>query len=315
MKNGQAFRPDILNRRTITLAMVILLFSILFAGCLVSEDPTELQGTESISISTEDSCNQENVEIPETTEHSIEEIQFLLEQHARILEDKYGVSILVGNQCTTAFTHFTASHALDYEKVRSVLDTLDYILGRYPEGFFRQLCTDQRSGLRIHLIQNLWANNEDLYGDSYGGFSQDLLDHYILVLDIDDTWEELYYHELSHIIEMHLALDAASRPDALFSEAAWNALNPDWFTGYDDDYRNLPELVEDGWFVDPYGAINASEDRAQIMAKAMLPNYRIYFSNNHGIRAKMEYYSMAIQDAFDTEGWPEILPWEENYKK
>jgi len=252
--------------------------------------------------------------IPETTLHSKEEIQNLLEQEAQILEDKYGVTILVGYQCDKVFSHFTASYALDYEKVSSVLDTLDYILGRYPEGFFRQLCTQERSGIRIHLIQDLWANNEDLYGDGYGGFSQDLLDHYILVLDVYDTYEELYYHELSHIIDTHIALDAARREDALFSEAGWNALNPDWFPGYADDYLNLPELVEDGWFVDAYGAINASEDRAQVMAKAMLPNYRIYFSNNHGIRAKMEYYSLIIQDAFDTTGWPEELPWEQNFK-
>ena len=34
-----------------------------------------------------------------------------------------------------------------------------------------------------------------------------------------------------------------------------------------------------------------------------------------GIRMKMEYYSLVIQDVFDTTGWPEILPWEENYRK
>lgn len=253
--------------------------------------------------------------IPQTTALSDEEVQLLLEQEAQPLEDKYGVVILVGDQCDTVFSHFTASYVTDFEKVSGILETLDYILGRYPEGFFRQLCTEQRSGIRIHLVQNLWANNENLYGDSYGGFSQDLLDHYILVLDVDDTWEELYYHELSHIIEMHIALDAVNRENALFSEESWDALNPDWFTGYANDYMNLPELTEDGWFVDAYGAINASEDRAQIMAKAMLPNYRIYFSNNQGIRRKMEYYSLVIQDAFDTTGWPEILPWEENYRK
>lgn len=253
--------------------------------------------------------------IPETTALSNEEVQLLLEQEAQVLEDKYGVVILVGNQASTVFSHFTASVALDYDKVSGILQTLDHILGRYPEGFFRQLCTEARSGIRIHLIQDLWANKEDLYGGDYGGFSQDLLDHYILVLDVDATWEELYYHELSHIIEMHIALDAAKREDALFSEEGWNALNPEWFTGYADDYMNPPELVEDGWFVDAYGAINASEDRAQIMAKAMLRDYRIYFSNNHGIRRKMEYYSLVIQDAFDTTGWPEILPWEENYRK
>lgn len=253
--------------------------------------------------------------IPETTALSNEENQLLLEHEAQLLEDKYGVAILVGNQCDTVFSHFTASYATDYEKVSGILKTLDYILGRYPEGFFRQLCTQERSGIRIHLIQDLWANNEDLYGGDYGGFSQDLLDHYILVLDVDATWEELYYHELTHIIDMHIALDAAKREDALFSEEGWNALNPDWFPGYADDYMNLPELQEDGWFVDPYGAINPQEDRAQVMAKAMLPNYRIYFNNNQGIRMKMEYYSLVIQDVFDTTGWPEILPWEENYRK
>ncbi|MBQ3487367.1 MAG: hypothetical protein IJA71_03675, partial [Clostridia bacterium] len=48
--------------------------------------------------------------IPETTALSNEENQLLLEQEAQLLEDKYGVVILVGDQCETVFSHFTASY-------------------------------------------------------------------------------------------------------------------------------------------------------------------------------------------------------------
>lgn len=250
---------------------------------------------------------------PAVTEFSAEEAQLLLKQEAQVLNDKYGVTILVGDQCYPVYSHFTASVTTDYDQVSAALDFLDYILGRYPEGFFRQLCGGERKSIQMHLVCDLYANNGDLQGDGYGGFSQDMLDHYLMVLDVEDLYEELFYHEFSHIIDNHLTWDAANRKDALFSEEKWNAHNPAWFTGYSYNYTELPELLEDGWFVDSYAAVNPSEDRAQVMAKAMMPNYRIYFKNNQGIREKMIYYSLCIQDAFDTTGWPEVLPWEESF--
>ena len=36
-----------------------------------------------------------------------------------------------------------------------------------------------------------------------------------------------------------------------------------------------------------------------------------YFEPGSGLRAKLEYYAECIRDCFDTEGWPEVLPWEQ----
>ena len=74
---------------------------------------------------------------------------------------------------------------------------------------------------------------------------------------------------------------------------------------------NLPNLQEQGWFVDSYGAVNASEDKAQIMAEAMKRDNEGYFLTRPGLWTKLDYFSRCIRDAFDTTGWPDVLTWEQ----
>ena len=248
---------------------------------------------------------------PPATEPQATGVQLLLQQEAQVISEKYGVTILVGDQCDTVYSHFVADIIKDQDKVVACLNMLDYVLSRYPAGFFRQLCSGQYSDFRIQLVSNLYANKDDLQGDGYAAFAQDMLDHYILIVDVDDAYETLFYHEIGHIIDYHLTHDAASRPDALFSQDVWNSLNPSWFAGYSEDYMNLPNLQEQGWFVDSYGAVNAGEDKAQIMAEAMKHDNEGYFLTRPGLWTKLDYFSRCIRDAFDTTGWPATTLWEQ----
>ena len=258
-------------------------------------------------ISTSDTGEDLLIEpVPEPSEQIA-----LLKQRAQELSEKYGVIIYVADDCETQFDEFSATQISDYDQVNRALDILDEALGKYPEGFFHQLRYGSVHSIRIHLITDLMADGSGRYGDGYVAFAQNMWDHYLVVIDIEDSDCQTYYHEFSHVIDSYLAWDAGQRDDALFSEEGWADRNPAWFNGYSYDYSVEHELVNDAYFVDGYSTISPTEDRARVMEYAM-SDYGFYtFEDNQGLQMKLEYYCLCIRDAFDTEGWPEALPWEQ----
>jgi hypothetical protein len=242
------------------------------------------------------------------------ETDALLKARAKELGEKYGVTILVSNDCDTEFTEFYASIESDYYTVNAALDTLDEALSVYPEGFIRQLRYGSVHGIQIHLITDLMADGSGRYGDGYSAFTQEMGSYYLMVMDIEDTRTETYYHEFSHIIDSYLEYDSWYREDALFSEERWNDLNPGWFTGYSYDYSLEHELIDWTSFVDGYSTISPTEDRARVMEYAMMDFGEYTFEDAPILLAKLAYYSRCIRDTFDTEGWPKELPWEQYLK-
>ena len=132
-----------------------------------------------------------------------------------------------------------------------------------------------------------------------------------MVIDIEASTTETYYHEFSHIIDSYLEWESLEREDALFSEETWNSLNPKWFDGYSYDYGYEIYLDDYTYFVDSYATISPTEDRARVLEYAMADFGRWTFEDAKGLRKKLDYYCRCIRDAFDTTGWPEVLPWEQ----
>jgi len=256
----------------------------------------------------EKSSGGENLSLTEVPEP--DEAMVQLRQRADQIGEEYGVHILLGEECDTEFVDFTASHATDWEQLQMALDTLEQALSAYPEGFIRQLKYDTYYSIQIQLISDLWANGADRQGDGYVAFTQSLWDHHLMVVDIDDSVVDTYYHEFSHIIDSYLEWDAMQREDALFSEDGWAQWNPDWFTGYSYDYRIEHELWDAEHFVDGYSTIKPTEDRARVLEYAM-GGYDWMFQGSAGLVGKLDYYCRCIRDAFDTTGWPETVIWEQ----
>lgn len=236
----------------------------------------------------------------------------LLDAKAQELEDAYGLIIDLGEECDTVFDGFTASVITDYDTIYDALDILSQALSRYPQDFFRQICQGQEYNIRIQLIADLWADGYGRYGDGYIAFAQDQWDHYLIVADIQDCWEDTYHHEFSHIIDDYLLRDSWNREDALFSEDGWNSYNPDWFDGYSYDYSMEHELYDYDHFVNSYSTVSPTEDRAVIFACAMDPYDDDTFSDVNALYFKLSYYCDCIRDAFDTTNWPEVLTWEQH---
>ena len=238
---------------------------------------------------------------------------------ASSLSEKYGVEILIADQCDTVFSDHSAELLLDEAEIAQALDTVDYVLGRYPEGFFEQLKHNSSREIEIQLVgilQKDYSTDENIYisggfvNYTYAGKLLMALDARAMKLDdeINPILEETMYHEISHIIDKRIDYDSLYRENASYSEMGWIELNPEGFEYNDSYYGTLNPQYAD-YFVDNYACTNSTEDRARIMEYAMFGEVGV-FAGKEGLTKKLIYYSNGIRDSFDTTGWPEKLPWD-----
>ena len=234
-----------------------------------------------------------------------------LSQRAAAIGEKYGLTVLIGNECEERFTDFYGSVVTDYQRVSYALDILEEALSVYPQGFLAQLKNDSFRGIQIQLISDLVAEGAGRDGGDYAGFTELKWNYYLMVIDIDVSDKMTYYHEFSHIIDSHLEDDAREREDAIYSESAWSSFNPRSFEGYTYDYGLERELNNYQYFVDSYSTISPTEDRARVMEYAMSDYGMWTFEEAQGLLEKLDYYCRCIRQVFDTTGWPETVIWEQ----
>ena len=164
----------------------------------------------------------------------------------------------------------------------------------------------------MHDLKDKDASEEDAFSE-FNGFTRDMDDHRLMVLDAETMYLETIYHEFTHMIDARLEYDALHRDDALFSEETWLELLLEGYI-FPYSYADLPdaayEATELGYFARIYGATYPGEDRATIMESAMLGQSELFHSSPV-LLEKLAYYSECIRDCFDTVGWPGITRWEE----
>lgn len=235
-----------------------------------------------------------------------------LYQQAQALSQRFGLNICIAEQCTLAYSHYEASALTDPRYVREALAVLERTLSRYPEGMLKQLPYGQIEEIRIELVGDLRA--KDGMGShpvSINGFAQDLGDVYIIVLESYVIADETIYHELSHVIDKRLEWYASIHPEAMFSEEAWLAVQPEGFQyaySYTDIPGNILVYKDSGYFVKEYSMTYPTEDRATLMAAAMIGSEG--FETSAQLQAKMRFYALCIRESFDTSLWPEKTVWE-----
>lgn len=248
------------------------------------------------------------------TQQSRPVLEQQLYERAAQLSERFGVDIRIAEQCTLDYSHYDTYLLTDPGFVRSALDTLEETLSLYPEGFFRQLLYGGMESIRIELVGGLTVKEHiDTHPTSAGAFAQDRGSYYSVVLDGFLLQPQTLFHEFSHIMDARLEWDAMIREDALYSEEAWLALQPEGFH-YAMTYTEVPEgyhrFAESGYFLTEYGMTYPTEDRAVLLEMAM-SNFAWDFEPGSGTRKKLQYYADCIRDCFDTEGWPETTVWEQ----
>ena len=261
-------------------------------------------------------CEGENLQmLPQgETQQSQSVVEASLYERAAQLSQRFGVDIRIAEQCSLDYTNYRGYVMTNPSYIRLALDTVEDALSQYPEGFFRQLCYGSIESVRIELVDALTGKEDAQNGnDAITGFAQNMGSYHLIVLDGYEVRKPTIFHELSHVIDKRLAWDSLIREDALFSEEAWLALQPEGFEfGYTySDYAETAQLsyVESGDFVSDYSMTYPTEDRSTLMEVAML-GQPWAFEPGSGRRAKMQFYADCIRDCFDTTGWPDMTQWE-----
>ena len=236
------------------------------------------------------------------------------------LEETYGLTILLSNQCALAASYCsmpitTTDDAGLYNEVSSIeeaLKRLEEVLTMYPEDFFRQFRNEGgEKGLLILLVENISADLNVI------GVSYTMGQWYPVAIDITSGQvKSTYCHEFWHATENRIGdLD-----ESALDLAAWEDLNPAGFRypgeakeGYWEDtqytyfYGNPGEEV---YFVDPYGKTNAKEDRARLMEYIMCADWEAEQMVKHPVlKAKLQLMCDAIREVFDTSAWKDVR-WE-----
>ncbi|WP_458461037.1 hypothetical protein [Paenibacillus sp.] len=255
----------------------------------------------------------ENLQLRDMQEPSIPDggvVDATLYDRARELSDRFGVDIRIADQCQLDYGYYTSDMEINPDYIAAALDTLDACLSNYPEGFFSQLRYGNVRSLRIELVDNPMPVDDSLAPSA--AFAQELQDHNLIVMDTYSVLPWNIYHEIAHIFDNRLTFDAGLRPDALFSEGAWLALQPEGFD-YAYSYWEMPEYtrqyIDSGYFRDSYACTFPTEDRAELMEAAMC--CEPIFADNEKLREKLAFYSKCIRDCFDTTGWPTVTLWEQ----
>ena len=290
--------------------VLALAFVAVLAGCAEPAQPTN-QTAASAPLNTEPMLQTdapwEPEPVPDGTAVSPE-----LYERAREISRSYGVQVLIADQCGERFGTFTAEPMLEEQEISEALDTLEQLLAEYPEGFFRQLRWDSVQGVQLQLCGTLHPGQDYDPSSGYAAFVLQTGDTCTMVADVRSAGQATYVHEFSHVIDRKLAWDASRRTDALYSEEAWNALNPEGFS-YSGDYAWVPSGFSDPLmfecFVSPYSMVSATEDRAQIMEAAVAVPWA--FDGAPVMRQKLDYYSRCIRDCFEDALWPEVTVWEQ----
>lgn len=236
-----------------------------------------------------------------------------LYERAENLSQRFGVDILIGEQCAAEYSHYNTYPLTDPMFVGEALDVLEECMGRYPEGFFRQLPHGPFGHIRLELVGALILKEgtENQPGDA-AAFVQEQKGYLLMALDGSLLRSDTLYHEFSHMIDRRLGWDARIREDALFSEEGWLSHQPEGFA-YAMSYTDMPEenlrYMETGCFDREYSMTYPTEDRATLFAAAMTQAQLL--EERPGMQKKLDYYARCIRDCFDTEGWPEVTAWEQ----
>lgn len=234
-------------------------------------------------------------------------------QQADVLEQRYGVRILLSSQCREAAAlssyPITLSDTMDTEAelngVRAVLAAMDRSFALYPEGFLAQFRNRAGEGGLCFLLV---AHIDSDYG--VVGCTYDSADWQYIALDVQADYmrEGTVCHEIWHATENEIL----SRDYTAFNWDDWNALNPAGFTYWNDsgDYDRYDArwtMFDNGegvYFVDSYAKLAAQEDRARIMEYFMVHEDEAgLLVQSDAIRQKLTWMCRTVRECFDTAGW------------
>lgn len=248
------------------------------------------------------------------------------------IEEKYGVRVLIGDEVLDLEdTHdpyqFVSAESEDagqdsYESTKDALNTIDEMLGRYPEDFFEKFRINGKGGLCLALAQDIVDKYNDTSFEAGGvTYSYGLWTVIVMRPEQTDIAGTIIHHEMFHAVEFIVSAKAGR-----IDEAEWAALNPEGFeysTDFEDYYEGdtVSEYIypgdDDPYFYREYSKVTPLEDRATLIegiftdAYADSPDHMTYIEDIQTkcphLKAKYEYLGKWTSKLFGYVYWEKML--------
>ena len=213
------------------------------------------------------------------------------EKKADALNSRFGVRINIWQEGIKAPGTYTLVPEYQTAAIDPMLDRVEKVLERLPEGIVQNLVAD--GDLRICIVRSISDGHTAVQywqgGEPY------------IALSVSADVEEVLLRELFRVMDVYVIGNSRLYDD-------WAQLNPpDFSYGMEDG-----KYLEQGnmAFVDGISMKTPVEDRIRILVGAMQPDNGDLFQNPI-LQSKYQRICDAIREAYDLEKYQQVLPWEQ----
>lgn len=220
------------------------------------------------------------------------------------MTSRYGVKFTVRDQSRTRVGRGNGTAIYDEEKLKTVLNSVNYSLSLYPAGFFKEFNANGMS-LTLNLLDKI---DNGLHGLSDSEFLSNVV---ISVATSSYLFEETLHHEILHYIDNYI--ETKMYPNT--PETEYVTCNPAGFA-YGNPNSSLSfkyTNAQTAYFIADYGQINYKEDRATLFPRLMRPsisagNEFLKYSNSP-LSCKARILIRQIDQAFNTVTSSKSIAW------
>ena len=234
------------------------------------------------------------------------------QEWADALNAQYGLEIGFA-EAPKLPAEYEAVYEYQVSALRDGLAALEKALARFPEGFLEKIRkVSDNKDLHITLVRDVRYSNGAPTEDGQG------LQYWVkgnayIALAADKNTEQNFYHQLCHVMETFVMAKTSAYD-------TWDTLNPEGFAydGNYTDYSNRHDSTylegENRAFIDAYSMTFAKEDRATVMAYAMMEGNEELFQSEI-MQAKLQKLCDGIRRAYKWRKDSREFPWEQYLKE
>lgn len=233
-----------------------------------------------------------------------------LTEKADLLEEKYGIQIIMGANVKNQFPNYIAEVVEDEDLINDALDRIDAALSVYPDGFIEELQQKWITSINFYLAGTLTSEDSETYLETAGGVASGNAGYQMIALNIETASIETILHEMSHVIDNRL-----SDMGVLYElEEQWAACNPEGFDyyynymEYGGDVENTSSSgaywssmdYDSVYFYTEYSKTYPTEDRATLIENFYLWERIPYCYNSVHIQEKLGVYLKFLEENFES---------------
>lgn len=238
---------------------------------------------------------------PKPVEKTLKELN---DEKIADMTSRYGVKFTVRDQSRTRVGRGNGTAIYDEEKLKTVLNSVNYSLSLYPAGFFKEFNANGMS-LTLNLLDKI---DNGLHGLSDSEFLSNVV---ISVATSSYLFEETLHHEILHYIDNYI--ETKMYPNT--PETEYVTCNPAGYT-YGNPNSSLSfkyTNAQTAYFIADYGQINYKEDRATLFPRLMRPsisagNEFLKYSNSP-LSCKARILIRQIDQAFNIVTSSKSIAW------